>query len=118
MNKIASILDAIADSLEKKGFMKEAYDIDKVANTMEVLGFSFYKKVPEGRFVGEHVINNTFNQFIEAYGNKSHIINGTIRDLQSCAEGSAEESILDSYPGWGTEDFKVLLEKFQTMAHS
>jgi hypothetical protein len=32
MNKIAAMLDAVADSLEAKGLFKEAFEIDKVAD--------------------------------------------------------------------------------------
>ena len=35
LNKISAKLDTIADSLEAKGFMKEAYEIDKVADMIE-----------------------------------------------------------------------------------
>ena len=34
--KISSMLDAVADSLEAKGFIKEAFEVDKVANTLEI----------------------------------------------------------------------------------
>lgn len=35
MNKISSMLDAMADSLESKGYIKEAYEVDKVADKIE-----------------------------------------------------------------------------------
>jgi len=35
LNRISSLLDAVADSLEAKGFIKEAYEIDKISNKME-----------------------------------------------------------------------------------
>lgn len=34
-DKIASVLDAVADSLEEKGLIKEAFEIDKIADTIE-----------------------------------------------------------------------------------
>jgi hypothetical protein len=34
MNKISSLLDSIADRLEAKGYIKEAYEIDKVADVL------------------------------------------------------------------------------------
>jgi len=34
LSKISSMLDAVADSLEKKGLIKEAYEIDKVADIL------------------------------------------------------------------------------------
>jgi hypothetical protein len=37
LTKISSALDAIADNLEKKGLVKEAFEIDKVADTVEAL---------------------------------------------------------------------------------
>jgi hypothetical protein len=37
MNKISSMLDTVADSLEARGLIKEAYEIDKVADAVEVL---------------------------------------------------------------------------------
>ena len=53
MNKISSMLDAVADSLEAKGLVKEAYEIDKVADTIDALAidprqqenFEFKKKL-------------------------------------------------------------------------
>jgi hypothetical protein len=33
--KISSILDAIADSLEEKGFIKEAHEVDKIADMID-----------------------------------------------------------------------------------
>jgi len=35
LNKISSMLDAVADSLEKKGLIKEAFEIDKVADEID-----------------------------------------------------------------------------------
>jgi len=35
LNKISSMLDAVADSLEYKGLIKEAYEIDKVADILD-----------------------------------------------------------------------------------
>ena len=35
MDKISSMLDAVADSLEARGLIKEAYEIDKVADAIE-----------------------------------------------------------------------------------
>lgn len=35
LSKISSMLDAIADSLEKKGFIKEAYEIDKITDEFD-----------------------------------------------------------------------------------
>ena len=35
LNKISSMLDAVANSLETKGLIKEAYEIDKVADTID-----------------------------------------------------------------------------------
>lgn len=35
MLKISSLLDAIANKLESKGLMDEAFDIDVIANTLE-----------------------------------------------------------------------------------
>jgi hypothetical protein len=35
LNKISSMLDAVADSLEKKGLIKEAYEIDKIADSID-----------------------------------------------------------------------------------
>lgn len=35
LTKISSMLDAIADSLENKGLIKEAYEIDKVADEVD-----------------------------------------------------------------------------------
>jgi len=35
LSKISSMLDAVADSLEAKGLIKEAYEIDKVADEVE-----------------------------------------------------------------------------------
>ena len=35
MNKIAAMLDAVADSLENKGLVKEAYEVDKIADAVE-----------------------------------------------------------------------------------
>lgn len=35
MNKISSMLDAVADSLEKKGLIKKAYEIDKIADFVD-----------------------------------------------------------------------------------
>jgi hypothetical protein len=35
LNKISSMLDAVADSLEAKGLIKEAYEIDKVADWLD-----------------------------------------------------------------------------------
>jgi hypothetical protein len=37
LNKISYLLDAVADSLEAKGLIKEAYEIDKVADEMDSL---------------------------------------------------------------------------------
>jgi hypothetical protein len=53
MNKISSMLDAVADSLEAKGLVKEAYEIDKVADAVEAFAidprqqenFEFKKKL-------------------------------------------------------------------------
>jgi len=42
--KISSILDAIADSLEAKGFIKEAYEIDKIADAIEKLSWDIDEK--------------------------------------------------------------------------
>jgi len=48
MNKISSMLDAVADSLEARGLIKEAYEIDKVADAIEPLEqrivFGYLKK--------------------------------------------------------------------------
>ena len=35
LTKLSSMLDDVADSLEKKGLIKEAYEIDKVADEVE-----------------------------------------------------------------------------------
>lgn len=35
LNKISAMLDAIADNLEKKGLVKEAFEIDKVADQID-----------------------------------------------------------------------------------
>lgn len=35
LSKISSILDSIADSLEAKGLLKEAYELDRIANTLD-----------------------------------------------------------------------------------
>lgn len=35
MNKISSMLDAVADSLEARGLIKEAYELDKVADSLD-----------------------------------------------------------------------------------
>ena len=35
LSKISSMLDAVADSLEAKGLIKEAYEIDKIADLLE-----------------------------------------------------------------------------------
>ncbi len=35
--KISSMLDEVANSLESKGFLKEAYEVDKIANMIEVI---------------------------------------------------------------------------------
>lgn len=42
VNKIASMLDAIADSLEAKGFKKEAYEIDKIADVLDKPNILYY----------------------------------------------------------------------------
>jgi len=34
-NKISSMLDSVADSLEKKGLLKEAEEIDTISNTLD-----------------------------------------------------------------------------------
>ena len=39
LSKIPSMLDAVADSLEKKGLIKEAYEIDKIADAVEAGDF-------------------------------------------------------------------------------
>ena len=39
LNKISSMLDVVADSLEKKGLIKEAYEIDKIADAVEAGDF-------------------------------------------------------------------------------
>ena len=48
LTKISSMLDAVADSLEAKGLIKEAYEIDKVADAIEPLEqrivFGYLKK--------------------------------------------------------------------------
>ena len=36
LSKISSMLDAVADSLEAKGLIKEAYEIDKIADKLEI----------------------------------------------------------------------------------
>jgi hypothetical protein len=35
MNKLSSMLDTVADSLEARGLIKEAYELDKVANEFD-----------------------------------------------------------------------------------
>lgn len=35
MNKISSMLDAVADCLEDRGLIKEAYELDRVANEFD-----------------------------------------------------------------------------------
>jgi len=37
--KISSMLDAVANSLETMGFMKEAYEIDRISNTVEKIAY-------------------------------------------------------------------------------
>ena len=37
-NKISSMLDKVANSLEAKGFLKEAYELDKIADELGGLG--------------------------------------------------------------------------------
>jgi hypothetical protein len=44
--KVASMLDAIADRLESRGFLKEASDLDVISNTIEALDAD---TVPEGK---------------------------------------------------------------------
>jgi hypothetical protein len=34
LNKISSVLDVIADRLEAKGLIKEAYEVDKIADAI------------------------------------------------------------------------------------
>jgi len=36
LEKISSMLDAVADSLEKKGLVKEAFEIDKIADMIDI----------------------------------------------------------------------------------
>ena len=45
LNKIAAMLDALADSLEAKGLIKEAYEVDRVAN--EVEAFDMQRQLKE-----------------------------------------------------------------------
>ena len=44
LSKISSMLDAVADSLEKKGFIKEAYEIDKIADQTDEIDFDTISK--------------------------------------------------------------------------
>jgi hypothetical protein len=37
MNKISFMLDKVADSLEARGYLKEAYEVDKVADAVEAV---------------------------------------------------------------------------------
>jgi len=46
MNKISSMLDTVANSLESKGLIKEAYEIDKMADKVEKLVDSAYAREP------------------------------------------------------------------------
>jgi hypothetical protein len=47
LTKISKMLDTIADSLEKKGFTREASEIDIIANTVEASTKKTLKKVLE-----------------------------------------------------------------------
>jgi hypothetical protein len=42
LNKISSLLDVVADSLEAKSLIKEAYEIDKVADEVDRLAFTMH----------------------------------------------------------------------------
>lgn len=44
---IIAILDTIADDLERKGFIKEAYDLDIIANTLEREAFTRSPKIQD-----------------------------------------------------------------------
>ena len=44
LSKISSMLDTVANSLEKKGFIKEAYELDKVADAVEKLSWDIDEK--------------------------------------------------------------------------
>lgn len=54
MHELTSHLDRIASSLESKGFLKEAEEIDVISNTME----EYYKQAPEPIEIGRDLKYN------------------------------------------------------------
>lgn len=47
MNKISSMLDAVADSLEAKGYLKEAHAVDKAADAVEAAQFDSSSEIAQ-----------------------------------------------------------------------
>jgi len=72
LNKISTMLDSIADRLEAKGLIKEAYELDKVADEIQRLDFKkprsimdsefkgipFPASLPSGQSISEPILNN------------------------------------------------------------
>lgn len=66
MNKISSMLDKIADSLESNGLIREAYEIDKIADSVEekyITSGSTANAVKPGNFIVAVTVGGVLNRF-------------------------------------------------------
>jgi hypothetical protein len=77
MNKISSMLDAVADSLEAKGYIKEAHEIDKVAVVLDqissLLGLTTVPNMTLRDAIKNHliVLENVIRNAHTASGNQN-----------------------------------------------
>lgn len=59
ISKISKMLDDVADRLEAKGLIKEAYEIDKIADGLSTLDNGRYKDISKEEFEKARVTSYT-----------------------------------------------------------
>jgi hypothetical protein len=95
-NKFSSMLDSIADSLESKGFIKEALDIDKISDILDVGYKSLEKQLEEAyeRHAPQSQINHLETELAKRVSEED-LVGG---DLTAASEGYAiDEDLRDLY---------------------
>jgi hypothetical protein len=104
LSKISSMLDAVADSLEAKGLIKEAYEIDKIADLLEDI-----KKAP----------TNIRSKWVkDIYDNTGAVVSVGIENLEKLLKKYGlplqDEPIFPSSVNTGDESKNITATKLST----
>jgi hypothetical protein len=102
-NKFSSMLDSISNSLEKKGLIKEAYEIDKIADSLEAdSAAEYYEKYRP--FIEEYLksfeervtpIKPYFDKFSEGLQHKLSVLSNVVDTVSDNLVQFNEKSLGD-----------------------